>query len=295
MAYTGRVSSRRRRVAAARTFCRWWSRAYGLRNPVVDLRPPAPAGDGGQDRVSREVVALTPAAVRRMCEAADRRGRWDSATGRSSRCSTAVACGPARRPVWISRRATSTTPTTRFSWSRVRAAGDGPWRCRARRGRPRGVPALGPAGVARRRPHPRPDQARHRDADAVFLSSRGRRLGRAAVWKLVSEVADRAGLRAEGTRVFPPRPAPLLRHPPDPGRSGHPLRAGPPRPRLAGDHRDLHACDGGPPARRLRPGTPAGAPPRSGGRPPDVRRTCGRSPAVRGRRPSRRSPRRGGW
>jgi integrase/recombinase XerD len=50
---------------------------------------------------------------------------------------------------------------------------------------------------------PRPDQARHRDADAVFLSSRGRRLGRAAVWKLVGEVADQAGLRKDGARVFP--------------------------------------------------------------------------------------------
>jgi integrase/recombinase XerD len=51
--------------------------------------------------------------------------------------------------------------------------------------------------------HPRADQARHRDADAVFLSGRGRRLGRAGVWRIVTEVADRAGLRADGARVFP--------------------------------------------------------------------------------------------
>ena len=50
---------------------------------------------------------------------------------------------------------------------------------------------------------PRSDQAHHRDADAVFLSSRGRRLGRAGVWQIVTDVADRAGLRADGARVFP--------------------------------------------------------------------------------------------
>jgi site-specific recombinase XerD len=50
---------------------------------------------------------------------------------------------------------------------------------------------------------PRADQARHRDADAVFLSGRGRRLGRAAVWRIVTTVADRAGLRGDGARVFP--------------------------------------------------------------------------------------------
>jgi integrase/recombinase XerD len=37
----------------------------------------------------------------------------------------------------------------------------------------------------------------------VFLSARGRRLGRAAVWRIVADVADRAGLREGGERVFP--------------------------------------------------------------------------------------------
>ena len=41
-----------------------------LENPVRDLRPPAAAGEGGQEPIGREVVALSPAAVRRMCEVA---------------------------------------------------------------------------------------------------------------------------------------------------------------------------------------------------------------------------------
>lgn len=200
----GRVSSRRRRVAAARTFCRWWSRAYGLENPVVDLRPPAVAAEGGQERVAREVVALTPAAVRAMCEAADRPGplgQRDRALievlyGCGLRASEAAgldisAChldspddpyllvtgkGGRRRAVAVPRQALRALET-------YLRAGRPELRARDRR--------------------PRPDQARHRDADAVFLSARGRRLGRAAIWKLVGDVADRAGLRADGARIFP--------------------------------------------------------------------------------------------
>ncbi|HMM49901.1 MAG TPA: tyrosine-type recombinase/integrase, partial [Miltoncostaeaceae bacterium] len=202
----GRPTSRRRRVAAARTFCRWWSRAFSLTNPVVDLRPPAiTEGDGGgQERVAREVVALTPAAVRRMCELADAPGPLGQRThalievlyGCGLRASEAAgldvsAChlddaedpfllvtgkGGRRRAVAVPREALAALPAY------------------LRAGRPE---------LRARDRTPRPDQARHRDADAVFLNSRGRRLGRAAVWKLVRDVADRAGLRANGERVFP--------------------------------------------------------------------------------------------
>jgi len=50
---------------------------------------------------------------------------------------------------------------------------------------------------------PRPDQARHRDADAVFLGARGRRIGRADVWRIVTRAAERAGVRTADQRVFP--------------------------------------------------------------------------------------------
>ena len=200
----GRVATRRRRVAATRAFCRWWSRALALENPVRDLRPPVERGVTGQEQLAREVVALSPAAVRRMCEAAAAPGPLGARTsalvevlyGCGLRASEAAgldlsAChlddpedpfllvlgkGGKRRPVAVPRQALAALA----AYLRV------------------GRPAL----RARDRT-PRPDQARHRDADAVFLSARGRRLGRAAVWRIVTDVADRAGLREEGARVFP--------------------------------------------------------------------------------------------
>jgi len=200
----GRLATRRRRVAAARAFCRWWSRALALENPVRDLRPPAAPGEGGQEPIGREVVALTPAQVRRMCDAAARPGPLGARTsalievlyGCGLRASEAAgldlsAChlddpddpfllvrgkGDKRRPVAVPREALAAL------------------RAYLRVGRPE---------LRGHDRHSRPDQARHRDADAVFLSSRGRRLGRAAVWRIVTDVADRAGLRADGARVFP--------------------------------------------------------------------------------------------
>ena len=68
-ALEGRQSSRARRVAAVRAFCRWWSRALALPNPVQDLRPPSAAARG-QERLQREVSALTPSQMRRLCDAA---------------------------------------------------------------------------------------------------------------------------------------------------------------------------------------------------------------------------------
>lgn len=200
----GRVSTRRRRVAAARAFCRWWSRALALENPVRELRPPVAATEGGQEAIGREVVALSPSAVRRMCEVAAGPGPLGARTsalvevlyGCGLRASEAAgldlsAChlddpsdpfllvlgkGGRRRAVAVPREAlTAVTAYLRVGRPELRA--------HDRR--------------------PRPDQARHRDADAVFLSARGRRLGRAAVWRIVTDVADLAGLRADGARVFP--------------------------------------------------------------------------------------------
>ncbi len=200
----GRLTTRRRRVAAARAFCRWWARAFGLESPVRGLRPPAAAGEGGQEAIGREVVALSPAAVRRMCEVALRPGPLGARTaalievlyGCGLRASEAAgldlsAChlddpddpfllvegkGGRRRAVAVPREALASL---------------------------RAYLAVGRPELRARDRHPRADQSRHRDADAVFLSTRGRRLGRAAVWRIVVDVADRAGLRADGARVFP--------------------------------------------------------------------------------------------
>jgi integrase/recombinase XerD len=200
----GRVSTRRRRVAAARAFCRWWARGLALENPVRELRPPVAKSEGGQDAIGREVVALSSSAVRRMCEVAAGSGPLGARTGAlvevlygcGLRASEAAgldlsAChlddpddpfllvmgkGGRRRAVAVPRHALAALA----AYLRV------------------GRPEL---RASDRRP--RPDQARHRDADAVFLSSRGRRLGRAAIWRIVTDVADLAGLRADGARVFP--------------------------------------------------------------------------------------------
>ena len=203
-ALPGRLSTRRRRVAAARAFCRWWSRAMKLENPVLDLRPPAAAGEGGQEVIGREAVSLSPAAVRRMCEVAAVPGPLGARTaalievlyGCGLRASEAAgldlsAChlddpedpflmvmgkGGRRRAVAIPREAlASLTAYLRTARPELRA----------------------------RDRSPRADQVRRRDADAVFLSARGRRLGRAAVWRIVTDVADTAGLREGGERVFP--------------------------------------------------------------------------------------------
>ena len=200
----GRLSTRRRRVAAARAFCRWWSRAMKLENPVLDLRPPAASGEGGQEMIGREAVSLSQAAVRRMCEVAAAPGPLGARTGAlievlygcGLRASEAAelnlsAChlddpedpfllvmgkGGRRRAVAIPREALASLNAY------------------LRTGRPE---------LRARDRSPRADQLRRRDADAVFLSARGRRLGRAAVWRIVTDVADRAGLRDGGERVFP--------------------------------------------------------------------------------------------
>lgn len=200
----GRPSSRARRVAAVRAFCRWWSRALDLPNPVEDLRPPAMASRS-QDRLAREVTALSASQMRRMCEAAAAlpgpEGMRASALievlyGCGLRANEAAGLdmsglhlddpddpyvivlgkGGAHRAVAI--------PQVAHDALRRYLAG--------------GRPELRARDVA-----PRADQARHRDADAVFLGARGRRIGRSDVWREVQRVADRAGLISEGVRVFP--------------------------------------------------------------------------------------------
>jgi integrase/recombinase XerD len=200
----GRVSTRRRRVAATRAFCRWWSRALALENPVRDLRPPVAATEGGQEAIGREVVALSAAAVRRMCEAAAGPGPLGART--SALVEVLYGCGlRASEAAGLDLSACHLDdPTDPF----LLVSGKG--------GRRRAVAVprealasltaylrVGRPELRARDRRPRPDQARHRDADAVFLSARGRRLGRAAVWQIVTELADRAGLRADGARVFP--------------------------------------------------------------------------------------------
>jgi site-specific recombinase XerD len=201
---TGSLASRRRRVAGVRAFCAWWARLFALESPVDGLGAPS-GGDGSQRRLGREFVALDQAQVRAMCEAAARRPGPEGACvralietlyGLGLRASEAVGMN-----VSDCRLDDPDDP-----YVLVRGKGD--------RQRTVAVPAAARAALlaylsvgrpelrARDR-RPRPDQARHRDADAVFLSARGRRMGRAAVWQAVRDVAEAAGLAAQGQRVFP--------------------------------------------------------------------------------------------
>ena len=200
----GRLSTRRRRVAAARAFCRWWSRSMKLENPVRDLRPPAAAGEGGQEMIGREAVSLSPAAVRRMCEVAAGPGPLGART--AALVEVLYGCGlRASEAAGLDLSACHLDdPDDPF----LMVLGKGGRRRAV--AVPRGALASLTAYLRTARPvlrardrTPRPDQAHRRDADAVFLSARGRRLGRAAVWRIVTDVADRAGLREGGERVFP--------------------------------------------------------------------------------------------
>jgi len=192
---TGSPATRRRRVAAVRAFCRWWSRACDLENPVSDLRPPGAAGARG----GGEVVAFAQSDMRRLLEAARRAGPVGARDvalieilyGCGLRASEAVglnvsACNldDGEDPYLV----------VTGKGARVRAVAV-PQGARValqaylRVGRPELVARRRGTGTA--------------GADAVFVSVRGRRLAREDVWRIVTAVGRRAGLLDEGGRVFP--------------------------------------------------------------------------------------------
>ena len=200
----GRPSSRARRVAAVRAFCRWWSRALDLPNPVEDLRPPAMASRN-QDRLTREVAALSPSQMRRMCEAA---AAMPGPEGLRASALIEVLYGCGLRATEAAGLDVSALHLDDPDDPYVIVLGKG--------GKHRAVAvpqvahdalrrylATGRPELRARDVKPRPDQQRHRDADAVFLGNRGRRVGRSDVWREVNRVADAAGLTSEGVRVFP--------------------------------------------------------------------------------------------
>ncbi len=196
----GSLASRRRRVAGVRAFCRWWSRLLALPNPVKELRPPS-AGEVG-DAPRQEFVALAPAEVRRLIEAAARPGPL----GARDVTLIEVLYGCGLRAGEAAGLSLSACHLDDADDPYVTIAGKG--------GRVRAVAVPRAAGDALRsylrtaRPELRardrhPRAARHGDADAVFLSARGRRLGRDGVWRAEAAAADRAGLRDGGRRIVP--------------------------------------------------------------------------------------------
>ncbi|MSO43707.1 MAG: hypothetical protein EXQ74_00095 [Thermoleophilia bacterium] len=203
-ALEGRPASRARRVAAVRAFCRWWSRALELPNPVADLRPPVSAART-QESLAREVSALTPGQMRRLCDAAE---GMPGPLGMRTHALIEVLYGCGLRATEAASLGMSALhlddPTDPYVV--VRGKGD--------RHRAVAVPVVarnvlmryltaGRPDLRGRDVTPRSGQATHRDADAVFLGARGRRIGRSDVWREVHRVADVAGLVSEGVRVFP--------------------------------------------------------------------------------------------
>ncbi|MBI2684347.1 MAG: tyrosine-type recombinase/integrase [Actinobacteria bacterium] len=203
-ALPGSLASRRRRVAGIRAFCRWWSRVLDLPNPVTELRPPS---DGARDqsRIEREVVALTQSEANALCAAA---ARGTGPLGRRTHALVELLYGCGLRASEAAGLSCSALELDDADDPYLVVVGKG--------GKTRAVSVPGAARdalleyLARARPElrardrtPRPDQARHRDVDAVFLGARGRRIGRADVWRIVREVAAAAGIDRDGRRVFP--------------------------------------------------------------------------------------------
>lgn len=200
----GSLASRRRRVAGVRAFCRWWSTLLALRNPVDDLSPPGGVAQA-RERLGREVVALDQAQMRSMCDAAARR---PGPEGARMRALVEVLYGCGLRAGEAAGLNVSDLHLEDAEDPFIVVDGKGS------RKRAVAVPAVareallaylrvGRPELRARDTHPRRDQARHRDADAVFLTGAGRRLGRSGVWREVQAVAAAAGLIEQGQRVFP--------------------------------------------------------------------------------------------
>lgn len=200
----GTAASRRRRVAAVRAFCRWWARLFALQSPVTDLSPPGRAADAHR-ALGREIVALDQSQVRAMCDVA---AKLPGPEGARTRALIETLYGLGLRANEAASLNVSDCHLDSTDDPYVIVNGKGS------RQRAVAVPSaaraallaylsVGRPELRARDGKPRGDQARHRDADAVFLTVRGRRLGRSAVWQLVQDVAKRAGLLAEGQRVFP--------------------------------------------------------------------------------------------
>ena len=143
---------------------------------------------------------------------------------------------------------------------------------------PVGVPAARAVRHWQRQGRPRLVTAR--SGPALFLGARGGRLdprtARRVVHARIAAVPRRA-------RHRPARPAPLGRHPPAGGRGRPEERAGDSRPRIAGQHPDLHACLDRAAAGRLPPGAPEGVSGLPAGAPEGVSRAAASLSGVAGR------------
>lgn len=201
---TGTAASRRRRVAGIRAFCKWWARLFALQSPVSDLTPPGGVVDAHR-ALGREIVALDQSQVRAMCDAA---AALPGPLGARTHALIEVLYGLGLRASEAASLNLSDCHLDDPDDPYVLVHGKGA------KQRAVAIPAVALAALraylAVGRPElraadrtPRSDQTKHCDADAVFVTVRGRRMGRSAVWQVVQQVAGAAGLLADGQRVFP--------------------------------------------------------------------------------------------
>ena len=200
----GTAASRRRRIAGVRAFCKWWARLFALTSPVAELTAPGGVADAHR-ALGREIVALDQAQVRAMCDVA---ARLNGPIGARTHALIEVLYGLGIRA--------SEAAAMNLSDCHLDDPEDPYVLVHGKGAKQRAVAlpaiALGALQAYLRvgRPQlraadrtPRRDQAKHRDADAVFLTVKGRRMNRAAIWQAVQHVAKEAGLLEEGQRVFP--------------------------------------------------------------------------------------------
>lgn len=200
----GTAASRRRRIAGVRAFCKWWARLFALKSPVAELTPPGGVADAHR-ALGREFVALDQSQVRAMCDVAAKIG---GPLGARTHALIEVLYGLGIRAGEAAAMNLSDCHLDDPEDPYVMVHGKGA------KQRAVAMPAVAlgalQAYLCVGRPElragdraPRRDQAKHRDADAVFLTVKGRRMNRAAIWQVVQQVAGDAGLLEEGQRVFP--------------------------------------------------------------------------------------------
>ncbi|CAA9241777.1 MAG: Site-specific tyrosine recombinase XerD, partial [uncultured Corynebacteriales bacterium] len=206
----------------------------GGRGPAADPAPPAAQGDLGRRRGAaalRRVRRRHPLGAARpgAARGALRHRRADLRGGRAGR-GRPGRLRPGRRGGGAAREGRQ---GARRPGRLVRPPGG------------RGLPGPGPAGAGR---------GRARDAAAV--PQRPRRPAVPA--ERLDDPAGRRRARRAGRRGLPAHAASLVRDPPAGRGSGRAGGAGAARPRVGEHHAGLHAGDGGPAARGVRHGAPAG-------------------------------------
>lgn len=193
----GALSTRRRRVACLRAFGTWVGTRFRLEPATGDLAPPHEAARG-QGALGRELVSLSADDVTAMCEAA-RTARGAIGARNWALVETLYGCGlRASEAVGLNLADCHLDSTTDpylvviGKGAKVRQVSVPPVARRALR-----------AYIRTHRAELRRHATSSADGDALFLSGRGRRLGRTDVWRIIRTLGAAAGVDASNPRIFP--------------------------------------------------------------------------------------------